>query len=72
MNRFTTSLWTFLLLGLATPLLPADETPATSPADAPNTPRRACRLMVNWDQSNMSGLQLTAAHRQNAPTAASV
>lgn len=31
-----------------------------------------CRLMINWDQIDMCGLQLTRAHRHQKPTAASV
>ena len=31
-----------------------------------------CRLMINWDQSSMCGLQLTRAHRNRKPTAESV
>lgn len=31
-----------------------------------------CRLMINWDQIDMCGLQLTRAHRHQQPTAESV
>lgn len=48
---------------------PSETPPAASPTVVP---RRSCRLIVNWDQSNMCGLQLTAAHRKSPPTAATV